>query len=220
MLEPYITLPELAISDTAFQQRHSAFIANTDVSEVYHTRHMFCAIVNDLGKKDEKLPESTFLDTMASTMYRMEHIGPQASPVEEAIRLATLAFTAKTFLQWRDPHLPLPWLLSQYKHSITLLMQSHTSSSDHLPVVVWLLATFGLSLPPASVEPSLEYGILLDWLTDATRLCALDCWEDARRCLRQFLWIDLLCDQAAGRIFKDVFARREIREQVDRALVV
>lgn len=202
----YEYLPPLPDLGPPAPWRASIGIFRGTLSEIWDTLGTFCDLINNAHAHREKISERLFLDAMASTMYRLSNLGRMSDRIDEAFRLAMLAFSARIFLQWRGFSIPLTWLVSQCVHSVVPLIGSPGGSID-ASSLLWLSVVLRLSLASVGIE---EFELLDVWLAKTFQSCHLISWDQVKSLLGSYLWIDIICDRAGEKLYKELW-RRAIR---------
>lgn len=199
--DPKYQLPELS-----FRERTSTGCVPTSDSElarIWAVFDQFCTLVNDAATKRERLPEQMLLDTIIPVMYRLLDMSAVPDTVSEAIRLAILSLGTCTFLNWPQLRIPVKWLQSQHQQSLYRLMQPGSNQCDP-ELLLWLLAIYGVTFPLSGTGQEHE---LQMWLLEVAERCGCVDWSETRAALKSFLWVDIVCDHEATKLFHGVFSR-------------
>lgn len=196
----YEYLPPLPDLGPSAPLRASIGIFRGTLSEIWDTLGTFCDFINDARSHREKISERLFLDAMASTMYHLSNLGRMSDRIDEAFRLAMLAFSARTFLQWRGFSIPLTWLVSQCMHAVVPLIGSPERPIDARSLL-WLSMVLRLSLPSVGIERSEMLDV---WLAKTFQSCHLTSWKQVKNVLGSYLWIDIVDDVAGETLYKEL----------------
>ena len=154
----------------------------------------FCAVVNFAAESEQRITVGTFLDTMASVMYRLLDMCFEAASSDETIRLGLLCFSCSVFLHWQHLGMSYPHLASLLRGCFARLTATPSKLSPRL--VLWLLMVDAVSVFDDS--DALWFNPLLR-ATMAT--CKVASWSEMRDLLMSFMWIDLVHDKTGKRAF-------------------
>jgi hypothetical protein len=186
----------------------------------------FCLLVNNATEQGcPKISEEAFLHSMGSIMYRLLHARFEPGSLDEAVRLALLAFSSPIFLHWNRVELPDRQFTSAYREALagldyfmdtehtivpqehTIIPQKHTIIYQEYTVTpqqhLWLLMVGALSM---AHEPD-----NLAWLRPRLRMaidmCSVSSWDDMRDVLRSFLWVGLVYDGPGKDVYDSVLSQ-------------
>jgi hypothetical protein len=154
----------------------------------------FCSVINFAVDSRQRITVETFLDTMASIMYRLLDIRFEVSSHDEAIRLGLLCFSCSVFLHWRRLGMSYPFLTAAFRDRLARL----TTTSSHISpqLVLWLLMAGAVSV----FDPS-DHEWLKPLLLVNIGLCEIDSWSKMQDLLRSFMWIGLVHDKPGKGVF-------------------
>jgi hypothetical protein len=154
----------------------------------------FCSVVNFAADSKQRITVGTFLDTMASVMYRLLDMHFEVSSSDETICLGLLCFSCSVFLQWQHLGVSYSLLASVFRGSFATL----TATSSHLSpqLVLWLLMTGAVSVFDGSDDAWFN-----PLLRETMRTCKVDSWSEMRDLLMSFMWIGLVHDKTGKRVF-------------------
>ena len=153
----------------------------------------FCSVVNFAADSEQRITVGTFLDTMASVMYRLLDMHFEVASSNETIRLGLLCFSCSAFLHWQHLGMSYSHLASIFRGCFARL----TATSSHLSpqLVLWLLMTGAVSVFDGSDD---------EWFNPLLRetmgTCKVDSWSEMRNILMSFMWIGLVHDKAGKRV--------------------
>lgn len=140
------------------------------------------------------IPQDTFLNTMASVMYRLLAINDlDHLDLDGAFRLALLGFCSHIFVQWTKMRVCYRHLSQLYKSSLSTLKSTSQVTPDNM---LWLLFVGHSSILPVEDERW-----LVPCIRDAIRSCGLETWEEVQTTLNGYLWIDHVHSECGEAIF-------------------
>ena len=120
-------------------------------------------------------------------MYRLTSKEYPIDSLDEAVRLALLAYSYHIFLQWRDVKLPFSRLQNALRVWIQRLHQGGQMSPGFL---LWIMMVAAVSIFDTHEEA---------WLRKALQVQAFRCevktWKQAEDTLKSFLWLPILDDK-------------------------
>ena len=153
----------------------------------------FCVVINLAAESKHRVAIESFLDTMASVMYRLLDMTRfKAGSTEEAIRLGLLAFSSSVFLQWRQLGMSYDHLTSMYRDCLAKL----TCANVPPRLLLWLLIVGAVSVFGCADDKWLK-----PWLRVNIDLGYIVSWSDLRDILKSLMWVSLVQDKPG----KDVF---------------
>lgn len=174
-------------------------ICDAELRKTWDTTQAFCALVNYAAESERKIPQETFLDSMASALYRLVGMKFPVDSLDEAVRLGLSAFCSHVFLQWssfRPPHHHLPTV---YKQCLTEHLCSDSMAlSEPMP---WLLMVGAMAVFPKGDT------WLWPWLRRATGVPGSDAsgsWGEIRASMKRLLWIDFVHDRRGEATYNSV----------------
>jgi hypothetical protein len=184
----------------ASQFKISAFSDDVDneLSIVWNVLSAFSLVANSAIESKQYISIDTYLDTMASVIYRLFNMQFRSGSSSEAIRLGLLAFSASVFLQWKTLGLSYAHLTSEFKSCLIDLAPSSTSSQ----LLLWLLMVGAVSV----FEP-VNDAWLKPLLIVNMDLCEITLWVEMQDLLNSFMWIGLVHDKPAKRVFASTIER-------------
>ena len=180
----------------------SSSINNVELAKIWGTLSSFCDLINEAAVDRRKVSEEVVLETMASVMYRLLHMSVTSGSPDEIIRFATLSFCANAFLPWRQLRMPCGWLQHEYKHSLTRFMPFHLACLGPR-MRLWLLITYGISFFPLSAN---ELKDVQAGLMQATEICGVTSLNSVIETMGSFLWINIVCNRPAEKLFDETVA--------------
>ncbi|MCJ1431347.1 hypothetical protein MMC27_000698 [Xylographa pallens] len=154
----------------------------------------FCSVINLAANSQKRITVGTFLETMASVMYRLLDMYFEVTSGDEMIRLGLLCFSCDVFLQWQHLGMSYIHLASLFRDCFARL----TTTSSHLSpqLVLWLLMVGAVSVFDGSNDIWFN-----NLLRNSIRRCKVDSWSEMRDLLLSFMWIDLVHDKRGKRAF-------------------
>lgn len=173
-------------------------ISSAELSRAWGTTQTFCSLVNFASDSMRKIPQETYLNSMASVMYRLLHLKFAFGTLDEILRLSLLGFCSHTFLQWSLVKLPHRHLSVAFKECLLGSLGSPVAIPPH--TLVWILSTGLFALFPEEDN---------DWLL--TRLkatldaCGSTHWSLTRGTLKRHLWMDFIHDPLGRRMIESVW---------------
>ena len=205
--EPEYRLPDIAVPREERVRRVPT--TDSELARIWTVFDHFCISVNKAVVNRERLPERLLLDTAVPVMYRLLNLSTFPASMAEAIRLAMLSLGTCTFLNWPQLRIPVERLKYQYEQSLKRLMQPDSDQCDPM-LLLWLLAIYGITFPFPRCGQIHE---LQTWLLEVADRCGCMDWSEAKAATKSFLWIDIVCEHEATKLFHDVFSRS--RKDVD-----
>ena len=190
-------LPELAIPGK--RSANCSLIVKSELAEIWEVLFRFCAMVNEAAIDQRKIPEQILLETMASVMYRLFDVSVVPESADDTMRLAMLSFCATNFLPWQDLQMAFGWLRLEHKRRIAHLMQPTLAHSDPL-MVLWFLNIYGIAFSPLHADERKEFQL---WLNEEADICEMTTWDGVKNAMRDFLWIDMVCDHRARKLLDE-----------------
>jgi hypothetical protein len=203
--EPYVaglTSTKSAGIATVDKIQISACIDSLDrrLVTVWEDLRHFSSISNLARQTGYRFPKSTFSEIMISILYRLLHLSLEESIIEEALRVAMIAFCAKIFCRWQVTRRRPDHFSDLFSNTLTKLK----SRSDEVPpaLVFWLLMIWSVSvLTTPSINPHAV------WLRQTTEVLSISSWDEARVLLKSMIWIESLCDLQGQLIFDEMMRR-------------
>lgn len=199
--EPFLPYPDLmpllklrGPVAAASQSNSTVFLddVNGELSSVWNTMSEFCSVVNFAVESVQFISINTYLETMASLMYRLLNMRFESSSVSEAIRLGLLAFSTSVFLQWGSLGLSYTNLTSEYRGCLVRLGSSCATSQ----LMIWLLMVGAVSVVDIDDDASLKSLFITN-----IGFGDMKSWDGMQDLLNSFMWIGLVHDKAAKRVF-------------------
>jgi len=197
---PYPDQPSLSkstLETTTTESRYSSDIFLHDIDEelarAWRVMAEFCLVINHAAETKHRIATETFLDTMASIIYRLLNMTRfEAGSIEEAIRLGLLAFSSSVLLQWKQPGMSYDHLATTYRDCLAKLKCSAIPSR----LWIWLLVVGAVSVFGHADDKWLK-----PWLHVHIDLAEVASWTDMQDILKSLMWIGLVLDKPG----KDVF---------------
>lgn len=175
----------------------SLYSMHTDLVDIWQTLKLFCADINAAAISHSRLSQDILLKTMASTMYRAIDLHLLPGSMDEAVKLAMLAFCRTVFLDWPLLRLSLPWLQHQLEIAICDLMQQSRWDVDNR-LLLWVVVIHTITSSSTPLSPGCR---TWTWLQEVTDRCKLVDWPSTKEAMSAFLWIDVVCDRRVQSLF-------------------
>lgn len=168
-----------------------------ELVEIWKVLSEFCSVINVALQSKQVISTETYLETMASTIYRLLDMRPISNPQNEAVRLGILAFSSCVFLQWRGMGVRFPHFTSTFRSCLEDMSNSKTQPQ----LMSWLLMVGAVGVFDASddvwLEPLLDINI---------GKCGFGSWSEMRELFTSFLWIDLVFERPGRRMYESSIA--------------
>lgn len=178
---------------------------NAELSQIWKRMSEFCSVINFAVESDQLITTQIFLQSTASIVYPLMGMQFRTSSVDEAIRLALLAFSSSLFLPWKQLGLSYPHLRSQLKACLLRLDPQKASTAQF----IWMLMVSAVS-----VFDFRDYPWLQPLLFVNINRCDIHCWSAMRNLLQSFLWVGLVHDSPGRSIFESTFRCEDIRSAI------
>lgn len=170
-------------------------IQDQRLARAWDTTATFCSLVKYAAQEERKIPQETFLNTMASVMYRLLAMNDLTHfEIDGALRLGLLGFCSRIFVQWARMRAPHQHLCDLYEECLQH-MRSTGQASPH--AMLWLLFIGHVSIFPADGELW-----LVPCIRDTIRACGFKTWEEVQDSLNNYLWIDHVHRESGKAIFE------------------
>ncbi len=200
--EPFLPYPNLTLllrpvpGETGSRNATTLFLdgLDDDLGQAWRVMSEFCAVINLAASSKQLISTTNFLDAMASVMYRLLHMGFANGSTNEAVRLTLLAFSSMAFLHYDRFGIPYTHFASSLRDCLSRLEPSAVSPQ----LLLWLLTIGALSVFDINAAADRWVGTLL---LSSMDLCEVRSWNQMRRQLVAFLWIDILHDHPGMAIF-------------------
>ncbi|KAF6233984.1 hypothetical protein HO173_007814 [Letharia columbiana] len=205
--EPFLPYPDQTLlfksmlKTTVRQTQYDSEIFLRDIDDelasAWRVMAGFCLMINLAAESKNRIATETFLDTMASVIYRlldMTHF--EAGSTEEAIRLGLLAFSSSIFLQWKQLGMSYDHLATTYRECLAELRVSSIPSR----LLLWLLMVGAVSVFGCADDKWLK-----PWLRVNIDLGEVESWSDMQDILKPLMWIGLVLDEPGKDVFDSSF---------------
>lgn len=169
-----------------------------ELARAWRVMSDFCSVINFAADSGQRISTETFLDTMASVVYRLLDMRFEAGSSDEAIRLGLLTFSCSVFLQWRYLGMRYPHFTSMVRDCLARLKSSQISSQ----LLLWLLMVGAVSVFDASDDEWLKPLLFVN-----IGLCEIDSWKKMQDLMKSFLWIGLVYDKPGKGVFDSTVGR-------------
>ena len=167
------------------------------LARAWRVMSAFCSVINFAVDSAQRISTETFLDTMASVVYRLLDMCFDAGSNDEAIRLGLLAFSCSVFLQWKHLGLSYPHLSCAFRGCLLRLTTSQIS-----PRLLLCLLMVGA----VSIFDATDDGWLKPLLLVNIGLCEIDSWSKMQDLLKEFIWIGRVHDKPGKSMFDSTIA--------------
>lgn len=201
-LTPFLELREHSAADTYHIPAISVDGIDKELAQTWRVISEFCAVINFAVQSEQRISTETFLDTMASVIYRLLDMHFDADSKNEAIRLGLLAFSCSVFLHWKRFGMSYPHLVSVYKDCLARM----TLSQIPPQLMLWILVVGAISILDAA---NIEW--LNPILLTNIDICEIESWNTMQDLLKSFIWIGLIHDKPGKEVFDTALAYRRNR---------
>ena len=160
------------------------------------------ALVQVMNTMPQPKPQSDYKsckEAIVTIHYRLVDVRYDVDSIDEALRLALLAFSSTLFVQWRGIRTRYEYLAQSFRSALSLLKREATVLPTELSLwlyVVGIIAVFG-DQEQNEVKPVLN---------ESLQIMELKSWNDVRSSLKSILWVDMLHDPPAERMIKAILA--------------
>lgn len=165
---------------------------------IWKDLHVFSCMSNLAYQTTGKLSPDTYNETMISILYRLAHLSLEKGTLQEAVRIALLAYTSTLFMI-------RPLMQKPYKHLFTLLNSSmleiyHSASVEKLPpcLLLWLIMVFYMITKGFQNAGEWSH----TWLQNAISATRMSTWPEMRQALKSVMWVDFVHDEIGQEAFK------------------
>ncbi|CAM1505951.1 Fc.00g115880.m01.CDS01 [Cosmosporella sp. VM-42] len=185
----------------------SEFLETLDgrLFNVWKDLQEFSRLSNLAYQTSSKLPPNTFSEIMVSVLYRLMNLVFNESPVEDAVRLGMITFTAAMFFRWREMRQRQGYLDDAFR--VALQKLEHTSTQGPYVVLLWLLMMWNICVPDRSGD-----GLFVDWLDDIILNSHFQSWMEARNVLKKIIWINYMHDAPGKMLFDAAVSRTKLHD--------
>lgn len=180
----------------------TAFIKTLDkrLANVWKDLQEFAMLGNLAHQTSRKLQPNTFSEIMVSILYRLLALPFPESPIEDALRVGMMAFTATIFFRWRSMNQRQKYLDDMFRDALSKLKEA--SSQPPLGVLFWLLMLWSITVSPGD-------DMIAEWRHGVVQDLGLCSWPEAQKVLKSVLWIGCLFDNSGQQAFDSVSSRRD-----------
>ncbi|KAH8891963.1 hypothetical protein GQ53DRAFT_719792 [Thozetella sp. PMI_491] len=168
----------------------SAFIRAIDyrLYNVLHDLHSFSYSANKLFQSGEKIPYHISASFMKSIQYRLLFLQlKRCQEVGEMLRLAMIAYLTTIFQWFPGNHERFPFLAAKLR---VLMRNLNPKGPEECYLYSWALTIAAIAV----FDPRDEVW-LNDKLTTIVRPCVGSTWDESRKQIKKFLWIDSIHDK-------------------------
>ncbi|CAG8954215.1 hypothetical protein HYFRA_00005835 [Hymenoscyphus fraxineus] len=195
--EPMIPLPNLSLLlplDFEILRNPIIFSNGLDhqLAGIWNVLAQFCAVVNLALESSQFITSETYLETMASTFYRLLDMRFDPWSRNEVVRLGLLAFSAGVLLQWR--HMGVRY--SHFTNLFRICLEDISTSEISPELMIWLLMVGAVGVFDDSDDIW-----LMPLLRSQSEICGLRSWGEMKILLESFLWVGWVFDEPGRRIF-------------------
>ena len=205
--EPFLPYPDqtllfksmLETTTTETEYSSETFLRDIDdeLARAWRVMAGFCLVINLAAESKHRIATETFLDTMASVIYRLLDMTRfEAGSTEEAIRLGLLAFSSSVFLQWKQLGMSYDHLATTYRDCLAKLRCSNIPSR----LFLWLLMVGAVSVFGCADDNWLK-----PWLRVNIDPGKVESWSDMQDILKSLMWIGLVLDEPGKVVFDSAF---------------
>lgn len=173
-------------------------ISDPRLARAWDTTATFCDLVEYAASERRMVPQETFLNTMASVMYRVLAIDDLVEfDLDAALRLGLLGFCSDIFVQWAKIRIPHQHLSHAYINCLSDLRNT-SQASPH--AMLWLIFIGHVSIFRAESE-----SWLVPWTQDAIQACGFKTWEHVQAVLNDYLWLGCVQNKLGKSVFDQAF---------------
>ncbi|CAG8972912.1 hypothetical protein HYALB_00001332 [Hymenoscyphus albidus] len=195
--EPLIPFPNLSLLlplDFGILRNPIVFSNGLDpkLAGIWNLLAQFCAVVNLALESRQFITSETYLETMASTFYRLLDMRFDSWSRDEAVRLGLLAFSAGVLLQWRQ----MGVRYSHFTHLFRTCLEDISSAEVSPELMLWLLMVGAVGVFDGGDDIWLK-----PLLLSQSEICGLRSWDEMKILLESFLWVGWVFDEPGKRIF-------------------
>ncbi len=147
---------------------------NNDLAQAWSTISNFCSIINFAVDSELRISTETFLDTMASVVYRLLDMRFIADSKDEVVRLGLIAFLCNVFLQWKHLGMSYPYFTSMFRNCLWNMPPGRVPPD----FMAWLLV-----IGAVSVFDEADDSWLKPLLRSNISLCSIDRWNEMQEVL-------------------------------------
>lgn len=146
----------------------------------------FTNSINMAQQTCQKLASKQFQEILISLQYRLQCLAYGHHDIQEIIRHVMLACATTLFMKATDLPAQCRPLAMQLRQDLGYLEAQ--DDKNLLKLQVWSICISRASV--LSTEGELPW--LNNWLRKACRMLEVSSWEEARRILKHFIWVDLI----------------------------
>ncbi|RSL45492.1 hypothetical protein CEP53_010767 [Fusarium sp. AF-6] len=181
----------------------TVFIKTLDkrLANVWKDLQEFAMLGNLAHQTSRKLQPNTFSEIMVSILYRLLAMSFPESPIEDALRVGMMAFTAAMFFRWRSMNQRQQYLDGTFRDALSKLKDA--SAQPPLSVLFWLLTVWTITV---SQYPG--QNMFSKWMDNVLEDLGLSSWSDAQKTLKSVLWIGCLFDAPGQQAFDTVLSKK------------
>ncbi|RTE73916.1 hypothetical protein BHE90_011668 [Fusarium euwallaceae] len=181
----------------------TVFIKTLDkrLANVWKDLQEFAMLGNIAHQTSRKLQPNTFSEIMVSILYRLLALSFPESPIEDALRVGMIAFTAAMFFRWRSMNQRQQYLDDTFRETLSKLKEA--SAQPPLIVLFWLLMVWTMTV---SQHP--EHDMFSKWMDNVLKDLGLSSWPDAQKTLKAVLWIGCLFDAPGQQAFDSILSKK------------
>lgn len=180
----------------------SVFIKTLDprLSNVWRDLEEFSTLSNLASQTGRKLQPNTFSEIMVSILYRLLALSYPTSPVENALRLGMMAYTASIFFRWREMKQRQAFLDDSFRGALVELRKGGVRPSDTM--LLWLLVLWKITVSDDS-----DHDVFSEWTFEVLHGLEVKSWNGVRDVLKTVVWIDCLFDASGRRVFEPMLKK-------------
>ncbi|RSM05333.1 hypothetical protein CEP52_006360 [Fusarium oligoseptatum] len=181
----------------------TVFIKTLDkrLANVWKDLQEFAMLGNIAHQTSRKLQPNTFSEIMVSILYRLLALSFPESPIEDALRVGMIAFTAAMFFRWRSMNQRQQYLDDTFRETLSKLKDA--SAQPPLSVLFWLLMVWTIT-----VSQNSEQNVFSKWMDDILQDLGLSSWSDAQKTLKSVLWVGCLFDDPGQQAFDIILSKK------------
>ncbi|VUC27885.1 unnamed protein product [Clonostachys rosea] len=156
----------------------------------------FTNSINSTQQTHQKLESKQFQEKLISLQYRLQCLAYEDHDIQELIRHVMLACTTTLFMKTTDLPAQCRPLAMQLRQDLGYLESQ--GDKNLLKLQIWAVCISRASVLSTKGElPWLE-----NWLRKACRTLEISTWEEIRRILKTFVWVDMIHDGIGRSLFE------------------
>lgn len=179
------------------QNRPNTFPEDVDARllQIWSVLSEFVSVIRHARQSGQLISTETFLQLVASVMYRLVRLRFEVGSFDESIRMGMLCFMCSSCIHWRSLGLSYTYLRASFRETLSRPRSPKTPPR----LLVWLLVIGAISAFEAIDDMWLKPLLLTNM--GASKI---DSWGDMQGLLDSFLWIDFVHDKDAKLLYESL----------------